>query len=90
MVKIVEYLHSKEIFHQDIKLDNFVLDKNLQIKLIDFGYSTEDNTKTFVTNGTEGYMPPEAFLNIKYKPSDQDIFGLGVCLFAMYTGNFPF
>ena len=33
-------MHKKGITHRDIKLENFVLDKNFNIKLIDFGFAT--------------------------------------------------
>lgn len=58
MLESVKFIHSLEIFHRDIKLENFVLDKNYQLKLIDFGFSTDTNAKFKGFIGTPYYAPP--------------------------------
>lgn len=39
LIKGVEYLHSEDIVHRDLKLENLVLDKDFQLKIVDFGAS---------------------------------------------------
>jgi serine/threonine protein kinase len=96
MVNGLIYLHSNNIAHRDIKLENFIVDRNFNIKFIDFGFCCEikDTKGDLVTHtkviGTEGYMAPEFFSERKYNANRIDIFALGVCLFCMIVGVPPF
>lgn len=77
IIKGLEYIHSKNIVHCDIKLENIILVKN-KAKIIDFGLSEKliENTKSVNLVGTSGYMSPE----IKYKgycSKKSDIWSLG-------------
>jgi serine/threonine protein kinase len=64
----VSYLHSKNICHSDLKLENLVLrenshptDEKLQICLADFGFSKQlaAGEKISSSHGTLGYAAPE-------------------------------
>lgn len=56
----LKFIHSKEVFHRDIKLENICLDENFDIKIADFGLASDKNQKNlhFVV-GTKGYRGPE-------------------------------
>lgn len=93
LLKGLDYAHKNEIIHRDIKPENIFVDKNLNVKLGDFGLalSSEDN---FVTNpysiiGTPSYMSPEQVRGAKLT-AHSDIFSAGVVLFELFTGKNPF
>lgn len=54
------YMHSMNIAHRDIKLENIILDEDLNPKIIDFGFSTciQPDKKIKIFCGTPSYMAP--------------------------------
>jgi len=89
-------LHNNNIAHRDIKLENFVIDNDFNLKMIDFGFSCDinDTKKEHISHtkiiGTESYMAPEMLFERKYFADKSDIYSLGVLLFCMLAGQFPF
>jgi len=91
IVKTVLYCHKHGVAHKDIKLENVMLDSKLHTKLIDFGFCEfNDHTLSKRFEGTPDYMAPELFLHIPYDPYKGDVFSLGVLLFVLLVGDFPF
>mmetsp|Transcript_1311 Transcript_1311/g.1385 ORF Transcript_1311/g.1385 Transcript_1311/m.1385 type:complete len:1268 (+) Transcript_1311:89-3892(+) len=88
----IHYCHSKNITHRDIKLENLLLDASGNIKIIDFGFATcmpkERKVKLFC--GTPSYMAPEIVAKKEYAGPPADIWAMGVLLFALLNGCFPF
>ena len=64
----IEYCHNKNIVHRDIKLENIMIDSNLNIKIIDFGFglSVSKDKKLNIFCGTPSYMAPEMIKKIDY------------------------
>ena len=62
------------------------------IKLIDFGFSINIKNKGLLNLfcGTPSYMPPEIVSKVAYYGKPADVWALGILLFKMLTGNFPF
>ncbi|KAF9158380.1 Checkpoint kinase 2, partial [Mortierella sp. AD010] len=93
----IQYLHGNNIVHRDIKSENIMLiigDNDYKVKLIDFGLARHTNTSRVLSTycGTPFYMAPETSLgegeNGYSKPVD--IWALGVMLFRMLVGSYPF
>jgi MAP/microtubule affinity-regulating kinase len=87
----VQYLHSQGIAHNDIKPENVVIDGSGRAKLGDFGYA---KTETFAgddeKSGTLMYAAPELFGTGWYHTQRADIWSLGIVLYTLATGTFPF
>jgi len=92
IVSAVKYLHNNNIIHRDIKHKNILIDKDKNIKLIDFGLSNYIETQSMRTTfcGTPAYAAPEMILAREYNGPEVDVWSLGVVLFSMIVGKFPF
>lgn len=88
----LDHLHSKNITHRDIKLENTLIDQNGNVKVIDFGFATcfSNDKKTKLFCGTPNYMAPEIVGKKEYYGPPVDIWAAGVLLFVLLTGIFPF
>ena len=88
----MNYLHKNNMAHRDIKLENILMTKEYEIKIIDFGfgmYNPENKLQNFFC-GTPNYMPPEIAFKKPYIGQKADLWSLGVLVYKMYCADFPF
>jgi serine/threonine protein kinase len=91
MLESVEFMHSRRVVHRDLKLENILIDDNLNLKLADFGFACYKNIDTLNSyRGTMTYMAPEIKESKQYKGTQVDMFSIGVILFIIVQGIFPF
>jgi serine/threonine protein kinase len=92
LMSALDYCHSRNIAHRDIKLENVQLDLNFNLKLIDFGFATcySTNKKTGMFCGSPSYMAPEIVNKEEFLGPPVDIWAAGVVLYILITGVFPF
>jgi serine/threonine protein kinase len=98
ILNALDYVHKQQLVHRDIKPSNFMINHDLQIKLMDFGIAkTSDvssneytQTGTGVQMGTPIYMSPEQITETKTVTAQSDIYSLGVVLWQMITGQKPY
>ena len=92
LVDAVTIMHSHSICHRDIKLENILITDRGRVKIIDFGFGiqVQDNQKLKVFCGTASYMAPEIIRKQEYSGFATDIWALGIVLYVMLTGRFPF
>ena len=88
----LEYLHNNHICHRDIKLENMLFDEYGDAKLTDFGLSQifEDSADFNNGVGSPLYAAPEVLKFGSYKGTLADIWSMGICLYIMVCGDFPF
>lgn len=91
ILKAVSYCHSQGIAHRDIKPENIFLNEYDQIKLADFGLAKKfDDQKSAERCGTLMFFSPEMIQSKPICPFKADIWALGITLFYMATGCYPY
>lgn len=93
-VRLLDEIHSKQIYHCDIKPSNILIDgveENFEVHLIDFGLALDksklsDRKLIFPL----GFAAPELILNrTDLIHNTTDYFALGICIYQLWTGELP-
>lgn len=91
----LKIVHSYKITHNDLKPSNFLYDQaRHRLTLIDFGVATNEEDRQCASpnpQGTPTYMAPEvADAGVRAASPRSDLFGLGIMLYELYTGEHPY
>lgn len=92
LLQSLDYIHCHKVTHRDIKPENLLIDSYGRMKYADFGLSNlhERNRKFTEKVGSIPYMSPELLQDHYFDPIAADIWALGMTLFVMHVGHFPF
>lgn len=91
----MNYLHSRRVFHRDLKSSNILVDSNWNIKICDFGLSTVKSKLDRRKNRKEGrigtphWMAPE-IMRLEMYDEYSDIYSYGMILWEMVVGEIPY
>ncbi|GAA0176206.1 non-receptor serine/threonine protein kinase [Lithospermum erythrorhizon] len=87
------YLHAHDIVHGDIKPDNLLVTASDTVKIGDFSVSQvfeDGNDELRRSPGTPVFTAPECCLGLTYRGRAADTWAVGVTLYYMVFGNYPF
>ncbi|KAL9101461.1 MAG: hypothetical protein Q9163_003276 [Psora crenata] len=88
----LDYCHRNSIVHRDLKIENILISKNGDIKIIDFGlsnlFSPRSHLKTFC--GSLYFAAPELLQARQYTGPEVDIWSFGIVLYVLVCGKVPF
>ncbi len=93
MVDVLVYVHSLNIAHRDLKLENFLLHRKTgRVVLIDFGFAKHAHARFMHRTpcGSPRFVAPEVIDAKKpYNGMLADAWSLGVCLWCLLDAQFP-
>ncbi len=93
ILDILKYLFKNGIVHRDIKLQNIMIDENLNVSLIDFGFATYQESYSPSLNllcGSPRSIAPEILRRKVYDGRKSDLWSVGVVFYTLLFRKFPF
>nr|POE56101.1 protein kinase kin1 [Quercus suber] len=88
----LDYCHRNSIVHRDLKIENILISKSGDIKIIDFGLSNLFSPKNFLKTfcGSLYFAAPELLQAKQYTGPEVDVWSFGIVLYVLVCGKVPF
>ncbi|KAG9480877.1 hypothetical protein GDO78_010250, partial [Eleutherodactylus coqui] len=92
----MNYLHhilEPPIIHRDLKRQNILISKSLDVQLTDFGLAKNEVSVSSSPSmaGTVSHMPPEALESLTYKPTKEfDVYSYAILTWSVLSGHEPY
>uniref|UniRef100_J3MJ78 non-specific serine/threonine protein kinase n=1 Tax=Oryza brachyantha TaxID=4533 RepID=J3MJ78_ORYBR len=92
IVSGAEYCHHNMVVHRDLKLENILMDSEMNVKIVDFGFSKFFRHGKVLSQpcGSREYAAPELLAGRRYVGPPVDVWSCGVILYILFCGRLPF
>jgi serine/threonine protein kinase len=94
----LEYLHTHSVVHGDIKQSSFMLDKNLNLQLTDFGFNNHMQDYAMnasmhsenIANPSESAYSANELFQLKNKSRSSDVYSLAIVMWELFSNKFVY
>ncbi|XP_022685272.1 uncharacterized protein LOC101779165 [Setaria italica] len=96
LINVIDYCHSRDVYHLDLKPEILLLDSRGNLKVSEFwllgalSQRIKIDGELHTTNGTPNYVAPEVLEDRGYDGGTADVWSCGVILFVLLAGYLPF